>query len=235
MGGSAVCADDLVTLAYAAPQPVETAARRATRTAAMEAAGLVGLGLLLFAVSVMAVQFSRFETLTAIWPTNAMAFVAVMRSPWSRAATGRLLGVIAIALAAPLILGGAPLWAAGLITIGNLIEIVVAAWLTRRWVGSDSAVTGLGPLAKLLFAAAVVAPAVSASLTAPVFAAMASEREPRLRLAKVDTEAQAPLARRFAIRSIPTLVMLRGGREVARQSGALSAAQLRQFVDGALR
>ena len=70
---------------------------------------------------------------------------------------------------------------------------------------------------------------------APVFAAMASEREPRLRLAKADTEAQAPLARRFAIRSIPTLVMLRGGREVARQSGALSAAQLRQFVDGALR
>jgi len=127
---------------------------------------------LLFAVSVLAVQFTRFEALTAIWPTNAIAFVAVMRSPWSRAATGRLLGVIAIALAAPLILGGMELWAAALVTIGNLVEIMLAAWLTRAWVGRDSAVTGLGALTKLLVAAAVIAPAAAATLTTPVFAAI---------------------------------------------------------------
>ncbi|PWK92684.1 thioredoxin [Fulvimonas soli] len=69
---------------------------------------------------------------------------------------------------------------------------------------------------------------------APVFAQAARDHEPRLRLAKVDTDAQPSLAQRFGIRSIPTLVLLRGGREIARQAGAPSAAQLRQFVQDAL-
>ena len=70
---------------------------------------------------------------------------------------------------------------------------------------------------------------------APVFAQAAREFEPRLRLAKVDTDAQPGLSQRFGIRSIPTLALFRGGREIARQAGALNAAQLRQFVEGALR
>jgi thioredoxin 2 len=70
---------------------------------------------------------------------------------------------------------------------------------------------------------------------APVFTEAARQFEPRLRLAKVDTDAQAALSARFSIRSIPTLVLLRDGREVARQAGALSGAQLRQFVDSHLR
>jgi thioredoxin 2 len=70
---------------------------------------------------------------------------------------------------------------------------------------------------------------------APVFAEAARQFEPRLRLAKVDTDAQPELSQRFGIRSIPTLALLRDGREIARQAGALSAAQLRQFVEGALR
>jgi thioredoxin 2 len=69
---------------------------------------------------------------------------------------------------------------------------------------------------------------------APVFVQAAGQFEPRLRLAKLDTEAQSQLAQRFNIRSIPTLVLLRQGREVARQSGALNASQLKQFVDAAL-
>ena len=69
---------------------------------------------------------------------------------------------------------------------------------------------------------------------APVFVEAAQQFEPRLRLAKLDTEAQPQLAQRFNIRSIPTLVLLRQGREIARQSGALNAAQLRQFVEAAL-
>jgi len=69
---------------------------------------------------------------------------------------------------------------------------------------------------------------------APVFVQAASKFEPRLRLAKLDTEAQPQLAQRFNIRSIPTLIMLRHGREIARQSGALNAAQLQQFIDRAL-
>jgi thioredoxin 2 len=69
---------------------------------------------------------------------------------------------------------------------------------------------------------------------APVFANAASQWEPRARLAKLDTEAQPQLVQRFNIRSIPTLVVLRHGREIARQSGALSATQLQQFIEGAL-
>lgn len=70
---------------------------------------------------------------------------------------------------------------------------------------------------------------------APVFAEAASQFEPRLRLVKVDADASPQLSQRYGIRSIPTLLLLRGGREVARQSGALNPAQLRQFVEGALR
>ncbi len=65
---------------------------------------------------------------------------------------------------------------------------------------------------------------------APQFEAAAAQLEPRIRLAKVDTEAQPALGGRFNIRSIPTLVLFRGGREVARQSGAVSAAQITQWV-----
>jgi thioredoxin 2 len=70
---------------------------------------------------------------------------------------------------------------------------------------------------------------------APVFAEAAASLEPQLRLAKVDTEAQPALAQRFGIRSIPTLLVLRNGKEIARQAGALNGMQLRQFLANALR
>ncbi|GIX34433.1 MAG: thiol reductase thioredoxin [Lysobacteraceae bacterium] len=60
----------------------------------------------------------------------------------------------------------------------------------------------------------------------PHFEAAARELEPRVRLAKVDTEAHPALAARFGIRSIPTLVLFRGGQELARQSGARTAADI---------
>jgi thioredoxin 2 len=69
---------------------------------------------------------------------------------------------------------------------------------------------------------------------APVFAKAAGQWEPRARLAKLDTEAQPQLAQRFSIRSIPTLIVFRQGREIARQSGALSAPQLQHFIESAL-
>jgi len=54
--------------------------------------------------------------------------------------------------------------------------------------------------------------------------------EPHLRFAKLDTEAQQALAGRFGIRSIPTLIVFRNGREVARQAGAMQGSQLRQWL-----
>ncbi len=65
---------------------------------------------------------------------------------------------------------------------------------------------------------------------APAFGEAAGLLEPRIRLAKVDTEAEPSLAARFGIRSIPTLVLFRGGREVARQAGAMNTAGIVQWA-----
>ena len=66
---------------------------------------------------------------------------------------------------------------------------------------------------------------------APHFEAAASRLEPHLRLAKVDTDAEPALGARFAIRSIPTMVLIHAGREIARQSGAMSAEQIVRWAE----
>ncbi len=61
---------------------------------------------------------------------------------------------------------------------------------------------------------------------APAFARAAAELEPAMRLAMVDTEAEPALASRYAIKGLPTIVLFHQGREAARQSGAMTAADL---------
>ncbi len=63
-------------------------------------------------------------------------------------------------------------------------------------------------------------------MMAPHFEAAAAQLEPRLRLGKIDTQAQPELGARFGIRSIPTLVLFRQGRELARQPGAMTQADI---------
>ncbi len=67
---------------------------------------------------------------------------------------------------------------------------------------------------------------------APAFAQAASRLEPRVRFAKLDTEAAPDVAARFGIRSIPTMIVFRGGREVARQSGAMDAGSIVRWLGG---
>ena len=67
-------------------------------------------------------------------------------------------------------------------------------------------------------------------MMAPAFAEAAARVGPGVHLAKLDTEAEPAIASRFAIRSIPTLMAFRNGREVARQSGALPLPQLMQWI-----
>ena len=62
-------------------------------------------------------------------------------------------------------------------------------------------------------------------MMAPAFTAAAPMLEPYVRLAKVDTEAAPDISARYGIRSIPTLMLFARGKEVARQSGAMTNAQ----------
>lgn len=71
-------------------------------------------------------------------------------------------------------------------------------------------------------------------MMAPAFVQAAAQLEPRVRLAKVDTEAEQALGARFAIRSIPTLALFSGGRELARQAGAMGTADIARWVRGKL-
>jgi len=67
---------------------------------------------------------------------------------------------------------------------------------------------------------------------APAFMQAAGALRGRAQFAKVNTEAEGVLASEYNIRSIPTLVIFRDGREVARMSGALDAARLQAWLQG---
>ncbi|NTV87115.1 MAG: thioredoxin fold domain-containing protein, partial [Burkholderiaceae bacterium] len=73
-------------------------------------------------------------------------------------------------------------------------------------------------------------------MMAPAFEQAAAQLEPRMRLVKVNTEDAQNLAARFNIRSIPTLALFQGGKEVARQPGAMrSAAEIAGWARSNLR
>ena len=68
------------------------------------------------------------------------------------------------------------------------------------------------------------------NMMAPQFTQAAAQLEPKVRLAKVNTEDEQMLAVQFGIRSIPTLVLFRHGREMARQSGAMGEADILKWM-----
>ena len=69
---------------------------------------------------------------------------------------------------------------------------------------------------------------------APAFEAAAALLEPRVRLGKLDTEAEQAIATRFSIRSIPSLVIIHRGHEIARQAGAMPTNAIVQWVQRAI-
>jgi thioredoxin 2 len=69
---------------------------------------------------------------------------------------------------------------------------------------------------------------------APAFEQAARQLEPRVRLAKVDTDAAQALSAQMRIRSIPTLALFVGGKEVARQAGAMGAADIVRWTEAQL-
>ncbi len=66
---------------------------------------------------------------------------------------------------------------------------------------------------------------------APFFEATARQLEPRIRFAKLNTQDEPGPAARFNIRSIPTLIVFRAGKEIARQSGAMDVSGLTRWLN----
>jgi thioredoxin 2 len=72
-------------------------------------------------------------------------------------------------------------------------------------------------------------------MMAPEFQKAANVLEPKLRFAKLDTEASQQAAASLGIRSIPTMILFRGGHEIARQSGAMPAGHIVQWINESLK
>jgi thioredoxin 2 len=70
-------------------------------------------------------------------------------------------------------------------------------------------------------------------MMAPQFAAAAAQL-PQVRFAKVDTDAAQGASTRHGIRSIPTMVLFRDGREVARRSGAMPSGEIVSWLKSQL-
>ncbi len=71
-------------------------------------------------------------------------------------------------------------------------------------------------------------------MMAPWFAEAAAQLEPQARLCKLNTEQAQGVAGRFGIRGIPCLIAFKGGREIARQAGAMQAPDIVKWVRGVL-
>ena len=71
-------------------------------------------------------------------------------------------------------------------------------------------------------------------MVSPVLDKLARERAGRIKLVNVDVDRAPRLSSRFDVRAIPTLMIIVGGKVVARQAGAAPAQALRSWVDGAL-
>ena len=72
-------------------------------------------------------------------------------------------------------------------------------------------------------------------MMAPEFAKAAAAMEPQVRFAKLDTEAAQNTAAAHGIRSIPTMILFRNGKEAARQSGAMPAGHIIQWLRDVLK
>ncbi len=71
-------------------------------------------------------------------------------------------------------------------------------------------------------------------MMAPAFEQATGQLEPHVRVAKVNTEAEQQLAARYRIQSIPTLALFKNGQEIARQPGAMGAADIVRWTQAQL-
>ena len=68
-------------------------------------------------------------------------------------------------------------------------------------------------------------------MMAPPFEKAAAALEPDVRLAKLNTDEEQQIAMQYEIRSIPTLILFRGGEAIARHSGAMMGGDIERWVN----
>ncbi|MCJ7995021.1 thioredoxin TrxC [Rhizobium cremeum] len=71
-------------------------------------------------------------------------------------------------------------------------------------------------------------------MMAPAFAEAAATLEPSVRLLKLNSDAEPQVSAGLGIRGIPTMLLFRGGREIGRVSGAMTARQIVDWTKGTL-
>jgi thioredoxin 2 len=72
-------------------------------------------------------------------------------------------------------------------------------------------------------------------MMAPAYEAAARDLEPEVVLVKLNSDKEQAIAAQLGIRGIPTMILFRHGREVARQSGAMSSGQIVEWARDRLR
>jgi len=68
-------------------------------------------------------------------------------------------------------------------------------------------------------------------MIAPILDEVVGDYEGRLKIAKLNIDENPATAPKFGIRGIPTLLLFKGGKVEAQKVGALSKAQLKEFLD----
>jgi thioredoxin 2 len=68
----------------------------------------------------------------------------------------------------------------------------------------------------------------------PVFAEAAALLEPQVRLGKINIDVEQAVASRFGVQSVPTVMLFKGGREIARQAGAMNLDSLVRWTQSYL-
>jgi thioredoxin 2 len=107
------------------------------------------------------------------------------------------------------------------------------AWLAETGASDFEAVVEKAPIPVLIdFWAPWCGPC---RIVAPAVERLAEELAGKLKVAKLNTDDQPALAERFGIRAIPTLVLIEGGRERDRLTGALNLSALRRWVEAGLQ
>lgn len=71
-------------------------------------------------------------------------------------------------------------------------------------------------------------------MVSPALEKVARDLAGRVKVVKVDVDRAPATARRFAVQAVPTLLLMRDGEPVSRQTGAAPAPELRAWIEGAL-